>query len=208
MRAPSGAGERRRAVGRGQKMRAAVLAATLAELAETGYAALTVERVAQRAGVHKTTIYRHWRDRERLVVEALAEQVAQEIPMPDTGAIATDLREMARRLARWVTSQAGQAMLAAFLSDAATIPEIARARRLVFEDRLRRAEPVVARAIARGELPAQTDPTEVIKAMAAPIYFRLLISGDSIDDTVADRAAEVALAAARAGLLTSGARGG
>jgi AcrR family transcriptional regulator len=50
-------------VGRGPKVRAAVLAATLEELAAVGYAALTVDDVARRAGVHKTTIYRRWEDR-------------------------------------------------------------------------------------------------------------------------------------------------
>jgi hypothetical protein len=52
-----------------------------------------------------------------------------------------------------------------------------------------------------GELPAGTDPAEVLKALAAPIYFRLLLSGEALDDDVADRAAGIALAAARAGVL-------
>ena len=62
----------RSAVGRRPRMRAAVLGATLAELAERGYAALTVDTVARRAGVHKTSIYRRWGDRESLVVDALS----------------------------------------------------------------------------------------------------------------------------------------
>lgn len=191
----------RSSVGRGPKMRAAVHAATLAELAEKGYAALTIENVARRAGVHKTTVYRNWQDRERLVVDALSAQVAQDIPIPDSTAIASDLREMARGLVRWATSPSGQAMLAALLSDAISIPEIADIRRRIFDDRLRRAEPVIAGAIARGELPPETDPNEVVKALAAPIYFRLLISGDPVDEVLADRAAEMALTIARAGLL-------
>src|SRR5580692_11427023 len=62
-------GKRPAPPGRGPRMRAAVLAATLAELADTGYAALTIEAIARRAGVHKTTIYRHWPDRESLVAD-------------------------------------------------------------------------------------------------------------------------------------------
>ena len=65
------------------EIRAAVLAATLAELTENGYAALTVDNVARRSGVHKTTIYRRWKDREGLVADAVAERAATaKIPSP------------------------------------------------------------------------------------------------------------------------------
>ncbi|HSJ15757.1 MAG TPA: TetR/AcrR family transcriptional regulator [Longimicrobiales bacterium] len=191
----------RRSIGRGEKVRAAVLAATLEELGGAGYAALTVENVAQRAGVHKTTVYRRWKDRENLVVDALSEQIALEIPIPDTGAIATDLRELARGFVRWATSVSGQAVLAAVLSDALRIPEVVAARRRIFGDRLRRAEQVIRRAVERGELPSDVDPAEVIKAMVAPLYLRLLITGEPLDRASADHAARAALAAARAGVL-------
>ena len=60
---------------------------------------------------------------------------------------------------------------------------------------------MVTRAVARGELPAQTDPAELVKALVAPIYLRALITGETVDDRTADRAAAVALNAARAGLF-------
>jgi AcrR family transcriptional regulator len=188
-------------VGRGPKVRAAVLAATLAELAEGGYAALTVEAVARRAGVHKTTVYRRWKDREALVVDALTAHAAVEVPIPDTHAVETDLRAHARALVRWLTSPTGRGVLAAVLSDAARVPEIADVKRRFFEDRFRRAEPVVALAVARGELPPGTDPAELVKALVAPLYLRLLVTAESIDEATADDAARAALAAARAGAL-------
>ncbi|MER5387631.1 TetR/AcrR family transcriptional regulator [Saccharopolyspora sp. NPDC002686] len=196
--------EPRKAVGRGEKVRAAVHAATLAELVDKGYAALTVDNVAQRAGVHKTTVYRRWADRESIVVDALAEHVAADIPVPDTGAVDTDLRELARSLVHTMTSPTGQAVLAAMLSDAARLPEIADARKRIFGDRLRRAEPVIARAVERGELPTDTDPGELLKTLAAPIYFRLLISAEPVDDSTAEHAAALALAAARGGVVRKG----
>jgi AcrR family transcriptional regulator len=191
----------RGAVGRGPKLRAAVLEATAAELAERGYAALTVESVARRAGVHKTSIYRRWGDRESLVVDALSERIAANIPIPDTGTIAADLRELARGLMRWLASPAGQTVLAVLLSDAVRLPDIAASRRRIFADRLRRAEPVVRRAVARGELPADTDPSQIFETLAAPLYFRVIVTAEPIDEAVADRAAGAALAAARAGVL-------
>ncbi|MEU7895828.1 TetR/AcrR family transcriptional regulator [Nonomuraea sp. NPDC049152] len=191
-------------VGRGKKVSVAVHAATLAELVERGYAALTVDGVAQRAGVHKTTVYRRWKDKESLVVDALSDQSAMDVPIPDTGSVETDLRELARSLVRMMTGPTGGALLAAMFSGGADVPGIAQARRQIFDDRFRRAEPVVVRAVERGQLPADTDPPQLLKALAAPVYFRLLVTGEPIDEGTADHAAEITLAAARAGVLGEG----
>jgi Tetracyclin repressor-like, C-terminal domain len=92
---------------------------------------------------------------------------------------------------------------AATLSDVARIPEIADVKRRFFEHYFRRAEPVISSAIARGELPAATDPAELVKTLIAPIYLRLLVTAEPIDEATADHAAKVARAAASAGALSS-----
>ena len=190
--------------GRGARLRAAVLAATLEELTAVGFSALSMDNVARRAGVHKTSVYRHWTDRASLVADALADNVAGGVPIPDTGSIETDLREHARSLISWLTSPLGRAVLAATMSDAARAqPEIAEVERRFYVDRLQRAEAMVTRAIARGELPADTDANAVIKTVLGPIYLRLLITAEPINDATADQAARVALVAARAGVLGS-----
>jgi AcrR family transcriptional regulator len=194
---------RTRPAARGPKVRAAVLAATLTELAENGYTALTVDNVARRTGVHKTTIYRRWKDRESLVADAVTDLAATKVPFPDTGDIDTDLRRLARSFVTFLSSPAGKAIAAAALSDAGRIPEIADAKRRFFKDRFRQAQPVISGAIARGELPAATDPAELVRTLVAPIYLRLLVTAEPIDTTTADNAAKVALAAARAGALSS-----
>lgn len=186
---------RPRPIGRGAKVRRAVLAATFEELIEVGYGALTIEQVAQRAGVHKTTVYRRWKDRDALVLDALGEHIAADIPIPDTGSLEGDLRALARDLVAWIQSPAGRAVLDIMLSDAVRVPDIAAARSHIFGDRIRRATPVVVRAIGRGELPQGTDPAELIKDLAAPIYFRVLITAEPVDEDTADRAAAIALAA-------------
>jgi AcrR family transcriptional regulator len=193
-----------RPAGRGLKIRAAVLAATLAELTETGYAGLTVENVARRAGVHKTTIYRRWKDREGLVAAAVAERAGTaKMPFPDTGDIGTDLLRLARMTVAFLTSPAGGIVVASSMSDVSRIPEVAGAKRQFFEALFAQAAPVVSGAIARGELPADTDPAELVRTLLAPIYLRLLVTAEPIDRTTADNAAKVALAAARAGALRS-----
>jgi AcrR family transcriptional regulator len=184
-------------------MRAAVLEATLIELTETGYAALTVDGVAQRAGVHKTTIYRNWKDSDGLVADALVSHFAADIPIPDTGVVEIDLRALARSLVATMTTLAGRALLTTVLSDAVRLPRLAEVKRALFDDRFRRAEPVVTRAIERGELPAETDPAELLKALTAPIYFRLVFTGEPVDEATADQAVQIALAAARARALTA-----
>ncbi|MEV7727903.1 TetR-like C-terminal domain-containing protein [Streptomyces sp. NPDC087917] len=87
------------------------------------------------------------------------------------------------------------------LSDAVRIPRLAALKHALFDDRFRRAEPVVTRAVERGELPAGTDPAEFLKALVAPVYFRLVFTGEPVDASTAERAVDVALAAARAGVL-------
>jgi AcrR family transcriptional regulator len=193
--------ERIRPPGRGPKARDAVLAATLAELADTGYAALTIENIARRAGVHKTTVYRRWPDRESLVADVLGERIALDFPIPDTGSVQADLRELAQAFVAWVTSPTGRMIFAAVYSDAARIPGLADLRRELFEYGPRRAAVVIERAIERGELPAGTEPASVLRALIAPIYFRLTVTAEPVDPAAADQAAQIALAAARAGVF-------
>lgn len=192
------------AVGRGKRMRAAVLDAAITEVIEAGYAGLTVEGVARRAGVHKTTIYRNWKDTGGLLTDALASRFAADIPIPDTGSVEGDLRVLARSLVSTMTTRAGHALLTAVLSDAGRHPRLGDIKHALFDDRFQKAEPVVTRAVERGELPAGTDPTEVLVALAAPIYFRLLFTSGPVDSATADQAARIALAAARAGALPAG----
>jgi AcrR family transcriptional regulator len=189
--------------GRGKKVRAAVLGATLAELTEGGYAALSMEKVAHRSGVHKTTVYRRWKDRDALVTDAVIDMAATNLPLEDNEDIDADLRSFARSLVQWLNEPTGRAVLAILWSDAARLPQVAQAKRRLFADRVRRAEPLVHAAIARGQLPAGTDPAELIKTVIAPIYLRLLVTAEAVTPAVADAAVGIALSAARAGLLRS-----
>ncbi|MCW2870677.1 TetR/AcrR family transcriptional regulator [Actinacidiphila oryziradicis] len=184
--------------GRSARVRAAVHEATLLELGLRGYAALSIEDIAVRAGVHKTTIYRRWGTKDTLLAAAVGDLVDARVPVPDTGAIETDLREYARSIVDILTSDVGVIAVAVLFSDAARVPEVAEVKRNLFAERHRLAAPIVERAIQRGELPADTDPRELIGLVAAPIYYRLLVTGEPIDRAVGDRAALAALAAAPA----------
>ncbi|YCN57972.1 TetR/AcrR family transcriptional regulator [Rhodococcus erythropolis] len=138
--------------GRSARVREAVLAATAAELSERGFAAMSIEDIAARSGVHKTTIYRRWSTLSQLVADAAVEVSATTVPIPDTGSIESDLREMARSIVALVTSESGGALVAALFSDAVRTPEVARLKREFYSARYELADIVVRRAVERGEI--------------------------------------------------------
>ncbi|MCD2107222.1 TetR/AcrR family transcriptional regulator [Rhodococcus erythropolis] len=187
--------------GRSARVREAVLAATAAELSERGFAAMTIEDIAARSGVHKTTIYRRWSTLSQLVADAAVEISATTVPIPDTGSIESDLREMARSIVALVTSESGGALVAALFSDAVRTPEVARLKREFYSARYELADIVVRRAVERGEISEKISAADLLAAVAAPIYYRLLVADLPVDRSVADRAAAGALAAAHAGAL-------
>lgn len=187
--------------GRTARTRALVRDATQAELAERGFQGLTVEGVAERSGVHKTTLYRRWGGVDGLVVNALDLTTEDSWAPPDTGSLAGDLaavtREVVAVFADPTLGPSSQAFIvASFHSERA-----ATALRGVFADRLRRTEVVVARAVARGELPGGADAAALVRVALAPLYFRLLVTREPLDGTVADQSAAGAVAAALAGVF-------
>jgi AcrR family transcriptional regulator len=183
-------------------VRAAVRTATLAELAEHGYKGLTVEAVAERSGVHKTTVYRRWGSVEGLIEDALEQAREEPWPIPDTGAVRGDLRGINRLVQGGFADPEHGPVASAFVAAAVQEPQAARPLHAFFLSRHEQAAQVVRRAVERGELPADVDAEEVIRIAVAPIYYRLFVSGETVTEADADRAADAALAAAKAGVLS------
>jgi AcrR family transcriptional regulator len=96
--------------GRSARVRQDVLAAATELLTEAGYDGLSIEAVAGRAGVHKTTVYRRWPTKADLIADALTARSAQHVPVPDTGTFAGDLAELAESIAANIGSPVGGAM--------------------------------------------------------------------------------------------------
>jgi AcrR family transcriptional regulator len=175
--------------------------AVIGELIENGYAGATVERVAARAGVAKTTIYRRWGGLDGLLAALMADQAAREIPVPDEGDLDADLRGLARDV---VASLEHPAIRAAFASIVAAAVQNRAARDVLSQfiaARIAKMTVIVQRAVQRGELPPHTDAAEVIRTLTALLYHRLFIVGEQISQAMADRAAAIAAAAARAGAI-------
>ncbi|WP_243460047.1 TetR/AcrR family transcriptional regulator [Streptomyces sp. M54] len=187
--------------GRTARVREAVLRAAGDALAEHGFDGLDLADVARRAEVGKTTVYRRWSHPAGLVADLLSDMAEQSVPRADTGSVAEDLRANARLVVSTLTDARQGAVFAAVIAAATCDRRTAEALHRFYAVRIGEWSGCVEAAIERGELPAATDPGEVVAAVSAPLYYRLLASGAPLDEAAADRAAEAAVAAARAGVF-------
>jgi AcrR family transcriptional regulator len=185
--------------GRTARVREAVVRAVGDALIESGLAGLDLADVARRAGVGKTTVYRRWGTVAAAVAELVDDMVETSAPRAATGSLESDLRANAE-LVRSTLADPRQGRLLTTLMFAAREDErTAEALRRFYRARIREWEPCVVEAVARGELPADTDAAEVIRAVSAPLYYRLLTVGEPPSEADRDRTVAAALAAARAG---------
>ncbi len=122
----------------------------------------------------------------------------QSSPRTATGSVAEDLRANARLVLRTLTDPRQGALFRSVIAAATCDERTARSLNRFYAIRVKEWSGCVTEAVERGELPAGTDPDEVIRAVSAPLYYRLLASGDPLDAVAADRAADAAAAAARA----------
>lgn len=177
---------------RGAAVRAAVLEAAVAELVDHGIDGVTVAAVAARAGVHETSVYRRWRTREDLIVDALLDRSATQIPVPDTGSLQGDLVELARRVIGYLSSRIGRALVR--MSTLIVEDEsLAQARANFLASRLAAIRVVVDRAIERGELPAGTDAGLVLEMLVAPLHLRTIMTGEPLTDDLPERMVDILL---------------
>ena len=153
--------------------------------------------------MHKTTVYRRWGSKERLVAEALEAAAESRIGAPDTGDVEGDLRALARAVRATLSGREGVAAVHALVSGARVSPEIERIARRFWATRMAQVRPIVERAIERGQLRRGTRSAEIIEHLAAPLYYRLLVGGEPPTEADAELAAAVALAAARAGVFAA-----
>ncbi|MFB7916121.1 TetR-like C-terminal domain-containing protein [Streptomyces sp. NPDC056061] len=198
---PATAPGTRRPGGRTARTRAAVRDAVLGGLVELGYPGLSVEYVAERSGIHRTTLYRRWGNLEGLLVDALDLAGEDSWTPPDTGSIEGDLRALARMTAATFTDAAAAAAPTAVIAAAFQSERAADALRAFYEERFARCEVIVARAVARRELDRNPDAGALVRAVVSPLFLKLFITREPVGEQQADQAADMALAAARAGVF-------
>lgn len=172
---------------RSERNHRAILNAASELLEEVGYANLTIQTIADRAGVSNKTIYRWWSNKAAVVMEAFALATADMVTIPDTGSLQADLLEFIQ--AAFVAHQTLKfgATMASLVAAIQTDPTLATAFREQFITQRRNAvREILERAIKRGELLALPDVEVVIDSVYGPIFYRLLVGHAPLDNQFAE----------------------
>jgi AcrR family transcriptional regulator len=170
---------------RDEDARARILEASLEALEELGYPGVTCEAIAERAGASKATIYRWWPHKEAVMLEALRESVAQELPFPDSGSLKQDIRIQLHNFVKLLNGPRGRVfkgMIAAAQSDS----KVAAAFLCIWV--LPRRE-FARRGMNRyrGELRPDVDLGMILDTIYGPLYYRLLIGHEPLTVEFADQ---------------------
>lgn len=175
---------------------AAITDAVMAELVERGYARLSMEGVAKRAGAGKSALYRRWRTKQEMVLAVLAEISVPRADLPDTGSLRGDLRAMIAAVAAWLTEPPFSRIIPDLVAEATRTPELATAiATAIGEPRRALTRPKLERAMARGELPADTDLEMAQDLMAALVYWRMVVRQAPVEPDYLDRVTDTTLRA-------------
>ncbi|GLY54599.1 TetR/AcrR family transcriptional regulator [Lentzea sp. NBRC 102530] len=172
--------------GRSEQARRAVLEAADDLLAEKGFAGVTIEGIAARAGVAKQTIYRWWPSKVDVLLEAFTEDMAEHLTPPDTGDLAADLRTHLANLAEFLTASDPGAVFRALTGQAQHDPALAtRLRDEHLSHQRARDRLPLERAIARGDLP-DLDVDEAVDHLVGPVHYRVLVTGTEVSRAFTD----------------------
>ncbi|MBL8197113.1 MAG: TetR/AcrR family transcriptional regulator [Blastocatellia bacterium] len=155
-------------------------------LIEVGFSNVTIEGIAQRAGVGKTTIYRRWPNKASVVMDAFLAETAPQFPFPDTGSPLEDFRQQIKLVVKVLNGQGGRT-IATLLGGCQTDKELAEAFRSRFLA-VRRLESknVLKKAMEQGKISSNIDVDLLLDVLYAPLYFRLLIGHAPLTDNMVD----------------------
>ena len=188
-------GDRKPGRPRSEATRRAILTAAIDELTERGYAQLSIEGIAARAGAGKQTIYRWWPSRADVVLDALLDVAASRITVPDEGSLHADLDAF---LAATFRQRGQRPVLVGLMAEALLDPVFAAQFRDRFlfgrRDALRA---VLTRASARGEIAADVDPELLLDVVFGVLWYRLLLDHAPLNDDAGRQLAALVVRAAR-----------
>jgi len=158
-----------------------VLATTYEMLSETGLGGVSVDAVARRSGVAKTTIYRHWPSRSALLLDACS-RMRTRPEVPDTGSVTQDLTVLAMDLAHRLSSARWPAVLPSIIDAAEHDPELADLHARLHGELIVAFQSVVERSQRRRELSRGRDASEVVASVLGPLFYRRWFSREALDD--------------------------
>lgn len=186
-----------RTSGRSARIVDEVLRVALEEVGRAGYEAMRMEDVAARSGVNKTTIYRRWPTKAALVAAAIRHFAAPPQP-PETGSLRSDLLSLLQVMSARAESPLGCGVVR-MLQAERSHPEVDAFLRAIRAEHVAARRLVVQAAIARGELPAGTDPDLVTELVFSPVFRRIQMGARPVDEDFIHASVDVVLAGARTG---------
>src|SRR5215470_11062672 len=164
-----------------ERSRQVILRAALGELGEAGYGAFTIESVAARAGVAKSTIYRHWPDKTSLIADAF--EAAHEHAVPSVEGLTTreSLQRLLCHVAEVVVDSVFSSCIPALIEGAERDPRLREFRDRYSALRRQSLTGLITRGLADGEFRAAVDPELAAQALLGPIFYRRLMTSDPFD---------------------------
>ena len=170
-----------------QEARRKAIEAAQALVTELGIDRFTVDGVARRSGVAKTTLYRHWKSGTELLIDAVG-QCIEQVEIPDLGALRPELAQLVERLGAQLGQPLDRKLLLGLLAAAMTNPELQRLKEAALAQRTAPARLIVQRAIERGEIPP-IDLDTAVHVIHGPFLARALssmepIGADEVDELV------------------------
>lgn len=181
---------RTRPGGRSAKVRKRVFDVVRQALTEQDWESLTIGEIAERSGVNKTTIYRRWLNKERLVADLLGSINDAHPHAPDTGSIVEDLALIGEYLANVVETPFGRSIVASVAGSSDSALE--EAARNYWGQLFEKVGRIVQRSIDRREMKSDTDPQQIVELVLAPIYLRALVTKKDLSiDSIRDVAKRV-----------------
>jgi AcrR family transcriptional regulator len=157
-----------------RRSREAVLDAAARLLAEEGAAGFSVDAVARRSGVARSTIYRHWPEPSALLFDAFRHGV-EATPVPDSGSLRDDLVALYTHLSEKLPGTCAGRLLPVLLDAVFREAALRPVHREFINERRQPAREVIRRGVDRGELPGDVDVEALIDRLAGPVFYRLLV---------------------------------
>lgn len=174
---------------RDESARARIRSATVSLLEEAGFASLTCDAIARRAGTSKATIYRWWPNKVAVVIDAFVETVTPELPLRQTETLEEYVAFHLKQFARGVSGRNGR-LLSAIIAAAQNDPEV-EAAFLAHWIKPRRtlARKALQKFQKEGSLPRDYDIEQVLDAMYGPLHFLLMVRHSKLTVAYAERLA-------------------
>jgi AcrR family transcriptional regulator len=163
-----------------RRSRERVLGTAFDLLGESGVSGFSVDEVARRSGVAKTTIYRHWPSREALVLEACA-GMSGELKIPDSGSVEADLVSLLATIGGLLTTARWSSVVPSMVDVAERDQGFADLHATIQRGHAAPLRDVLDRAAQRGDIPADTDRSFVVSALMGPLYYRRWFVRQPID---------------------------